>query len=221
MKNGDEVIYEQKVALHSWTLGSWGPGTKRLRLSSSNISIKGLPEIPFASIRGCEMKSFLLVPYVSLQFADSLGEVKRISLYHPSFQSEGTRPQVERLYHLILHARYDKMSGVDLKEYIRQAYGLEKTKTQESDSDLGRIVLVDTKSRMLKITGSILAFIGGLIVLALAISGSFLKVGPFGDLITWLNANATWLGHWEELGRFLILMSGPLFFYSIWLWKKK
>jgi len=215
VKNVEEVIYEQKVALHSWTLGSLGPGTKRLRISSSNISIGGLPQIPLASIRGCEIKSFLLVPYVSLQFAGSLGEVKRISLYHPAFQGEGTRPQVKWLYNLIVRAREDKVGGADLKEFIRQAYGLGQAKTQESDLDLGRIVLVDTKSRILKIAGSILAFIGGLIVLGLVVGGVFLEVGLLSFMSKWSS------GAQEAVCRFLIIPVGALIGVSIWLWKKK
>lgn len=99
---GEQVIYERKVALHSWTLGSWGPGGKWLRLTPQSIFIEEEPEIPLASIKSCEIKTG---PYVNLQFADSLGKTKRVKLFIPAFLSGYTGPQVEEVYDAIMRAR--------------------------------------------------------------------------------------------------------------------
>ena len=99
---GEQVIYERKVALHSWTLGSRGPGTRWLRLTPQSIFIEEEPEIPLASIKSCEIKSG---PYVNLQFADSLGKTKRVKLFIPALFSSETGPQVEEVYDRIMRAR--------------------------------------------------------------------------------------------------------------------
>jgi len=103
---GEQVIYERKVVLHSWTLGSWGPGTRWLRLTPQSIFIEEEPEIPLASIKSCEIKTWGdEVPYVNLQFADSLGKTKRVKLFIPALFSSETGPQVEEVYDRIMRAR--------------------------------------------------------------------------------------------------------------------
>jgi hypothetical protein len=137
---GEQVIYERKVALHSWTLGSWGPGTRWIRQTPQSIFIEEEPEIPLASIKSCEIKTWGGdVPHVNLQFADSLGKTKRVKLFIPALFGKATGPQVGEVYDAIMRARGVKVKTRD--ELPGKTSALKNSKGELASTKDGRLSL--------------------------------------------------------------------------------
>ena len=114
--DGEEIIYKHKVWLRE-------PGLRRKKLliTSSGVLIEGLPLIPLASIKGCEIRRGNWgSPYLGLDFVDSLGDTKQVKLFHPAFFGTETGPEIETLCREIIRARRPKMADDDFQVVVHE-----------------------------------------------------------------------------------------------------